>query len=263
MKRSIVLFSFTLCLGSAVCAQQLQMPVSVSANSGSMVSRAPDMQPWKDPAMQHNRLIQQQSPDGVYKMIGNYKVIGNAYLYGQHLKGDLYASEAKAYNIYISYNTFNQDVEFYSSSNPDQPLIKEVGTVDSFTIQEDIAAGLTRSLHFIYGPLIGAKDKVYYQVLCAGERFTVYKRFKSELDYVSTNLGQSDLRQFDLQTEYYYTDNQNKGIKKIKLNKSAVIKEFKSIADLSAIVTDEDFTVNPEETLCKAMGVVNQAKKGF
>ena len=263
MRRIAFFLSCLACVSYNSFCQQLQMPTSLSANSGSMVSRAPDMQPWKDPALQHNRLIQQQTADGVYKLIGPYKVVGNSYLYGQHLKGDLYSTEAKAYNIFISYNTYNQDVEFYSSANPDQPLIKEVGTVDSFTIQEDVAAGITKPIQFIYGPLIGAKDKMYYQVLCNGGRFVVYKRFKSDLDYVGNNLGQTELRQFDLQTEYYYADKESKGIKKIKLNKPAVVKEFKTITDLSEAVKDEDFVINAEEAMCKVVSVVNQHKRSF
>lgn len=263
MHKPFLLLMSLMTFGTISFSQQLGTPTSLSANSGSLVSRAPDMQPWKDPALQHNKLIQQQTSDGLYKLIGPYKVVGNAFLMGEHLKGDMFSSEAQAYNIFVSYNTYNQDVEFYSVSNPDKPLVREAGTLDSFTIQQDIATGIDKPMKFIYGPLLGTKDKNYYQAICSGERFTFYKRYKSDLDYVSNNLGQTELRQFDLQTEYFYSDKEGKGLKKIKLNAVSVTKEFKSVTDLSDKVSDTEFTVNPEGAMCKTIGILNQFKKGF
>ena len=237
---------------------QIIQPVAVSSNSGSMVSRQPDSRAWTDPALNHNKLIQQQTSDGVYKLIGTYKVTGTSYLFGEHNRGDMFATEAKAYNIFISYNTYNQEVEFYSTSNPDQPLVKEPGTVDSFVFQQNIDLGISHPLKFVYGSVLGTKDKYYYLEVCAGNRFSLYKRYKSDLGYSSTNLAQSELRQFDLQFEYYYTDRKTAGIKKIKPNASNVIREFKDIKDLSPIVDNDAFSANPEDAFCKAFGYLNQ-----
>ncbi len=245
-------------------------PVALSANSGSLSGSpdrwgrpAPDSRGWTDPALNHNKLLQQQTSDGMYKLIGPYKVIGSSYLFGEHHKADMYATEAKALNIYISYNTYNQEVEFYSTSNPDKPLLKEPGTVDSFTIHQNIELGITSPLKFVYGSILGSKDKYYFQEVCKGERFNLYKRYKSDMGYSSTNLAQSELRQFDLQYEYYYTDKDGNGVKKIKPNAASVIKEFKNIKDLSGEIKNEDFTTNPEDTFCKAISSLNQVKKGF
>lgn len=228
-----------------------------------MVSRSPDSRGWTDPALNHNKLLQQQTSDGAYKLIGPYKVTGSSYLFGEHHQADMYATEAKALNIYISYNTYNQEVEFYSTSNPDKPLVKETGTVDSFTIHQNNELGITSPLKFVYGSILAAKDKYYYQEVCKGGRFSLYKRYKSDLGYSSTNIAQSELRQFDLQYEYYYTDIQNKSINKIKANAASVIKEFKDIKNLGAEITNEEFTANPETAFCKVMSSLNQASKGF
>lgn len=254
-----------ICFSLLVTRSSAQGPMitSVSANSGSMVSRSPDSRGWTDPALNHNKLLQQQTSDGTYKLIGPYKVIGSSYLFGEHHKADMYATEAKALNIYISYNTYNQEVEFYSTSNPDKPLVKETGTVDSFTIHQNNELGITSPLKFVYGSILGAKDKYYYQEVCKGERFSLYKRYKSDLGYSSTNIAQSELRQFDLQYEYYYTDTKSKGVKKIKANAASVIKEFKETKDLSGEITNDEFTVNPETAFCKAISSLNQAVKGF
>jgi hypothetical protein len=232
--------------------------VGLSENSGRMVSTQPDSRGWTDPALDHNKLLQQQNSDGMYKLIGTYKVVGSSYLFGEHNKADMFATEAKAYNIFISYNTYNQEVEFYTTENPVKPLVKEPGEVDSFIIQQNIELGITRNLKFVFGSILGAKDKYYFQEVCTGGRFNMYKRYKSDLGYVSSNYIQSELRQFDLEVEYYYTDTENKGLKKIKPNAYTVIKEFKDIKDLSGVISIDDFTANPEAAFCKAFEYLNK-----
>jgi len=259
-------FAVVACLGvmfnSSVYGQQPSVN-SVSFGSGLLVTRSPDSRGWTDPALNHTRLIQQKTGDGVYKLIGQYKVVGTQFLYGEHHKGDLFATEAKAYNIFLSYNTYNQELEFYSTSNPDKPLVKEPGEVDSFTIQSDPEMDIINPLKFIYGAHLGTKDKFYYQEVTPGSRFTLYKRYKSELGYVSSNYVQSELRQFDLSYEYYYYDKEKKELKKLKANAGSVIKEFKDITDLSLVVNQDDFDTNKEDALRKAFDALNATRKGF
>jgi len=252
---SIAAFFLLIC--SVASAQQLQHPVALSANSNAMVARAPDSRGWTDPALNHNKLIQQQNGgDGTYKLIGTYKVIGTQFLFGEHHKGDMFAKEAKAYNIYLSYNTYNQ--EFYSTSNPDKSLVREPGTLDSFTIQENINLGIVKPLRFIYGSHLGDKEKYYYQEIYKGEKYSLYKRYKSGLDYVSNNLAQPELRQFDLQYEYYYFNISTNSLKKIKPNATAVIREFRQVKDLSAEINQDMFAINPEDAFRKAFESLNR-----
>jgi|CXWL01.1.fsa_nt_gi hypothetical protein len=213
--------------------------------------------PSADLAINHNRLIREKTGDGVYKQIGIYKVVGTPYLFGEKNKGDLFSTGAKAYNIFLSYNTYNQEVEFYSTSNPDKPLMKEPGEVDSFVILPNTELGIIDPLKFIYGSLLNSTDKSYYQEVYAGKKFGIYKRYRSSLGYVSSNYIQSELRQFDLECEYYYTDDEKKSIKKVKPNASNVIKEFKSIKDLSDIINNNAFTASPDDAFRKAFEYLN------
>jgi len=236
--------------------------IGLSANSGSLVGLpdrygrpAPDSRGWTDPALNHNKLL---INDGVYQQVGTYKVKGSQYLFGQRHQGDVFSPAEKAWNIFISYNTYNQDLEFYSTSNPDKPLTKEPGTLDSFIIHADVDAGIMTAMKFVYGSVLGTKEKNYYQELYKSRRFSLYKRYKSDLGYISTNYADADLRQFDLEYEYYYTDSQGKGVKKIKANSVSINKEFKDIKDLSGDVTNEDFLDNPEAAMRKAFGYLNK-----
>ncbi|MDZ4810298.1 MAG: hypothetical protein SGI96_18825, partial [Bacteroidota bacterium] len=105
--------------------------------------------------MNHNRLVREKTGDGVYKMIGPFKVVGTSYLFGEKNNGNLFSNAAKAYNIFLSYNTYNQELEFYSVSNPDKPLVKEPGEVDSFIILPSTDLGIINPLKFVYGTVIG------------------------------------------------------------------------------------------------------------
>lgn len=212
---------------------------------------------YVDPAISHNRLLREQMGEGVYKLIATYKVIGSSYLFGSKHEGDLFSTDATGYNIHLSYDTYNQHVEFYSKANLDRPLVKEPGTVDSFVLHADQNTGLTSPVKFVYGAHLGTSEKAYFQEIYRGPRYSVYKRYKSELGYVSDNYIQSELRQFDLIYDYFYVDQEKKSIKKIKANASSVIKEFKGVKDLSAVATSEQFFVNPNEALRNVFAYLN------
>ena len=210
-----------------------------------------------DNALNYNRLIIEKTSEGMYKLIGAYKVIGTSYLFGEKNKGNLFSTEAKAFNVFLSYNTYNQEVEFYSTANPDKPLIKETGTVDSFFINSNESLGISSALKFVYGSHLWSSEKAYFKEIYAGKRVSLYKRYKSDLGYVSSNYVQSELRQFDLLYDFFYTDSETKTIKKIKLNSSSINKEFKSIKDVSSTIDNDELSANPEEALKKVFAYLN------
>lgn len=199
----------------------------------------------------------EKTSEGMYKLVGAYKVIGTSYLFGERNKGNLFSTEAAAYNISLSYNTYNQEVEFYSSSNPDKPLIKEPGTIDSFFINSNESLGITATLKFVYGSHLWSSEKAYFKEIYAGKRFSLYKRYKSDLGYVSSNYVQSELRQFDLLYDFFYTDSETKSIKKIKPNSVTINKEFKATKDVSSAINNDELSTNPEEGLRKVFDYLN------
>lgn len=242
---------------SLAVAQVGPQVVSISSNSNTMVTRTPDSRGWTDPALNHNQLLQNQAGEGMLKQIGPYRVQGSSYLFGEHHKGDMYSKEAKALNIYLSYNTYNQELEFYSTSNPNKPLMKEAGEVDSFVLKQNKEVGMEADLKFVYGAQLGVKDKFYFQEVASGATYRLYKRYKSDLTISSTNYIQADLRVFDMQTEYYYAAPGVKGLKKIKPNLSAFTKEFKDVKDISGTVSQDEFSINPEKAMQKLINFLN------
>jgi len=239
---------------SQLISAQITNPVNYTVPAPNYFFK---VDPAPDPALRHNRLLQERSGEGVLQQIGNFKVKGTPYLFGGKTKGNMYSKEAKALNIYLSYHTYDQNVGFTSTSNPDQILIKEPGDLDSFTILADGSLGIHNNARFVFGSLIGSKEKAYYQEIYSGPKFSIYKKYKSELGYVSDNYIQSELRQFDLLVDYFYTDAEKK-LKKIKPNSSIVIKEFKAVADLSGVINDDIFTNNAEEAFRKTFQYLNK-----
>jgi hypothetical protein len=213
---------------------------------------------YVDPATTHNQLLKESTADGVYKLIGPYKVVGSSYLFGEKNYGSVYSPQESASHIRISYNTYNQEVEFLSGDNNSKLLVKSPGTVDSFIFEANHGLGFDEPLKFVYGSTINSGDKYFYKVIYEGPRYSVYKRYKSDLGYVSSNYVQSELRQFDLGYEYYYRDSEKKGLKKLRQNAASVIGELKAIKDITPVFTEEDYNINPEEALRKAFVYLNQ-----
>ena len=227
-----------------------------SAQTGSLdgLGRpAPDARGWTDPALSRSKMLGQ----GKQLIIGSYKVTGSPYLFGERHSADLFTPKEKATGIYINYNTYNQNIEFFSTSNPTEPLVKEIGEVDSFVLRKDSSMLLLNDIRFIYGPLIGSSEKSYFQVIQTGEFFSLYKRYKSELGYPTTNYAQSDLREFDLIAEYFYFDKKQAKFKKIKPNLSSLAKEFKPIKDITPVADKDAFVTEPEEVMKKIINYLN------
>lgn len=199
-----------------------------------------------DAAQSYNRLLIEKNSN-TYFRIYNFKVIGSPYLFGEKHEGSLFAKDGTTHNIFLRYNTFNQEVEFFSKENPLKPLVKAPDGIDSFNFRQNMAEGIAEDLLFIYGLHIGATDKSFYQLLSKGGKFNLYKKYKAELGIVSTNYVQSELRQFNLNYEYFYTVTATKTIKKLKATRNAIIQEFKNVKDLSEEL--ESFNVNPDKAL--------------
>lgn len=215
-------------------------------------------QGWTDPAINHSRLLKQRLGQGHYNIIGVYKVIGIPFLFSGMHKADIYTPKENAFSIDIKYNTYNQEIDFYTTAN-NTPLKKEPGEVDSFIIKKDTISDISQDLKFIYGSILGSTEKDYFQLVVPGSTYSLFKRYKSELGYVSENYVQSELRQFELKTDYFYYDAVKKLLKKLKFNLSNIIKEFRGIKDVAPVASQDEFATNPEEVMRKIVDYLNSA----
>jgi hypothetical protein len=210
-----------------------------------------------DPAQAYNRLLIEKG-NGSYTRVNNYKVTGTCYLYGEKNKGNIFSKTEKGFDILLSYDTYSQNIYFFPTANGGVSFAKEPSSVDSFTIKKSTNANLEEDILFVYGNILGATDKSYYQVILKGEKVNLYKKYSSELGLVTTNIIQSDLRQFNILVDYYYTDSTNKAIKKIKLSARNIAKEFEGIKNLSSFINSDELTVNKEKELIRIFEELNK-----
>lgn len=213
---------------------------------------------WVDPVLNHNRLLREQTGEGMFKMIGPYRVIGTSYLFGERNKGNIYSNEATAVNIQVGYNTYSQEVEFISPSNPGMPLIKSPGEVDSFVFLANQTVGFSSDMRFVYGKHLGSSEKAYFQELSTGPQAGIYKRYKADVAYVSSNYVQSELRQFELLYDYFVFNPATRSLKKVKNSYNSLQKELNAISDVSAVFTSAAFSENPDLALKNAITLINQ-----
>lgn len=212
---------------------------------------------YVDPAAAYLKVMLEKGSEGTYQQIGNFKVIGTSYLYGEKLAGSVFTKTEKSDNTNLSYNTYNQQLDIYLESIG-QTISKTALEVDSFTIFSGKSEFLKNNLLFYSYRHVSPNSKAgFYQVLGTGARYNLYKSYSASLDIVSTNYIQSDLRQFTLEYNFYYLDNKTKEFKKLKLSKKKILDDFKSVLDLTPFLDNNEINNNPELALKKLFSVLN------
>jgi hypothetical protein len=84
-------------------------------------------------------LFQYKSPKNSLPVTGYYqidglRVKGDPFYKPEFILGDMYSSTEMAKNVYIRFDVYYQNVEFISTANKDQILIKAPGDLDSFLL---------------------------------------------------------------------------------------------------------------------------------
>jgi hypothetical protein len=211
---------------------------------------------YLDPALVYQKLMLEKGGEANVQKIGNFKVKGTQYLYGGYQTGDVYFKNGSIKNVSVSYDTYRQLLAIHVGDKG-QSLVKQLNELDSFFLKADQNTSFKTDLKFVNVGQYDSTKKVFLQVVSSGPRFNLYKAYKSDLAIVSENYIQSDLRQFDLNYEYYYIDAKSPGLKKLKQSAKALKKEFGDIKDISSIVNDEGFGRHLEASLMKIFSLIN------
>lgn len=206
-----------------------------------------------EPAQAYNLLDRQNNADKYY-VISNYKVVGSPYLFGGNQTGNIYSSSEKGIEIKLSYNTYLQNIEFSSGW---QTLTKDISDLDSFELNKD-GNNIIENMVFINPKFINSVDKNFFQVITKGGQFNLYKKYSGSLDIVSTNYVQSNLRQFVMVVDYFYLNIKDGSLKKLKVNKKALAKEFSSKTEVSTFLETANLTSNTENALKSLFVFLNE-----
>lgn len=186
--------------------------------------------------------------DQTFTRIGNYKVTGTQYLFGNQVVGDIHTDVQVGKSVAISYNTYNQTLEIPFENGF---LAKKANEVDSFTFLKGDVTFFKEDLHFISTKKFNVKKDFFLLKVFEGPKYSLYKHYFSDLGIVSTNYVQSDLRQFNLKFEYYYFDHNLPEIKlqKLKTNKTTLSKIFSFSNEVLGLIKGDDFDGNKEDYL--------------
>jgi hypothetical protein len=213
---------------------------------------------YTDPVIAYQRILLEKSGEGSYRKIGTFKVIGSPYFWGGEVKGDIFAAKEKGVDVYVDYDTYYQQLEVRNSKQAEK-MNMSLKDVDSFFLFIREESGNKKQFFFINAAFLDKSKKMFVAELFKGQKFALYKSYKSSLGYVSTNYVQSELRQFDMDIEYYYYNQATPGkLKKLKLSDKALIAEFKDIRDITELVKAGDLEKNPESVLFSIFASLNQ-----
>jgi hypothetical protein len=194
-----------------------------------------------------------------YYQIGGYRVKGNPYYKEDFILGDIYSATEIAKGIYLRYDIYNQKAEFISSSNPDEILVKEPGDLDSFLLYKNGKNKvIVEDIKFVYATTIGASGKAYYSSLFNGTKYSLFKKYVSELVVPLDPTGRPDSRVFENRVEYWYRNESTKEFKKVNASVAAVKKEFAEVKDLSEVLKGGNMFSKPDEAMIKAFTYLNE-----
>ena len=181
-----------------------------------------------------------------YIRIGGYRVKGSPYLFSQNVHGYIFLTKNNGVATELAYDTYNQQLQFYIPETQ-QTGTEKLEDVDSFYISKDENT-VKQNMVFINARIIDPSKKYFLQKLVGGNKYSLYKLNKSELQIPSDNYVESDLREFDLEQQYFYLEKGGKALKKIKPSFRFLKNEFKDVT-IDNMVNDAELSNDPDIAL--------------
>lgn len=181
---------------------------------------------------EYNKLLM-QNWSGKYFQIGNYKVKGSPYLYGESVPGELVLeddTESKHSNMY--YDLYNQEV----GVNIDNTFVKLDKDISEFRFAVPKKYGSGQLVFKRVGLYNEHKLKGYFNVLADNQgKYAFLRYFSVALMSDASDMMNKDLKVFQQNYDYYIYNYKDKSLKKVKLRSkdiTRVIEEAKSLSNL-------------------------------
>jgi hypothetical protein len=161
-----------------------------------------------------------------FKRIGNYKVKGNSYLLMGANVSDLFTTLGFGVNMPLVFDTYTQEVSIMQENKTD--IIKlSLEELDSFFVKIDNDKKFAQPAFFINASKMEAGRKMYLQRLTSGAKYSLYKSYRAELRPAALDVAQTNVKEFEITSEYFYLDNETKKtFIKIKPNTASLKKQF-------------------------------------
>lgn len=152
-----------------------------------------------------------------FRTVGTYKVKGNSFLLKGNNVSDIFTTLGYGVNLGLVFDTHTQHV---AVMQPDKTSVIDLAfdEIDSFYLKIDYSNKLKGPVMFRNMTLIDPSLQFYMQELVNGRNYKLYKSYYSELINASTNIAQTNLKEFEIRSDYYYIDCTQEGpLKPIKI----------------------------------------------
>jgi hypothetical protein len=194
-----------------------------------------------DPVGQFNRHVIENWKDDYYR-IGQYKVRGTPYLFGESFPGTLTFKGGAKSNANILYDLYNQK----AGADVKNSILESDLAVDEFTIILPAKFGGTTLLFKNTDAYGNASLKNYFNVLEDGAKVSLLKIFKIKLLSDPSNMMDKDLKIFEQYYEYYIFNKNTKELNKIKLKQKDISKQLGDDPFVKNFLATGDFDLTKE-----------------
>lgn len=190
-----------------------------------------------------------------YKRVGAFKVKGNSLVLEGNNVTDLYSSLGPGANLPLVFDAYSQDLSIMLA-NRTEVVKLTFDEVDSFIVKVDTDKKYLEPTMFLNAYKLDPSKKMYMQRLATGPKYSLFKSFFTELRPAASDLAQTNVREFEIVSEYYYLPAKGTEFIKIKKNAKAIKKLFESEKD-SIEKLEKNFDQNFEPTLVTFFEALN------
>lgn len=186
-----------------------------------------------------------------YRNVGIYKVKGNSYLMKGNNVSDLFSILGYGTNLALVYDTYTQQV---AVMQPDKKSVINLSMdeVDSFYLKVDNDKLLTGPMMFKNMTKIDPSVKSYMQELVRGGKYSLYRSYYADMKNAAMDVAQTNLKEFEIRSDYYFIDNTKgteKKLVKIKGNLKNLKEYFKNDTDALQVLNNNSLPVDQKLTL--------------
>ena len=174
-----------------------------------------------DPVGQFNRHVVENWKDE-YLRIGQYKVRGTPYLFGESFPGTLTFKGGVKNNTKILYDLYNQK----AGADVNNSILESDLAIDEFSISLPAKFGGNTLLFKSTDAYGNTSLKNYFNVLEDGAKASLLKIFKIKLVSDPSNMMDKEQKIFEQYYEYYLYNKTTKELNKIKLKEKDFAKQL-------------------------------------
>lgn len=199
-----------------------------------------------DPVGQFNKHIV-ENWKGEYIRIGQYRVKGTPYLFGESFPGTLTFKGGVKTDTKIRYDLYNQKAGADVKNN----ILESDQVLEEFSISLPAKFG-GNTLLFKSSELFGNSSlKNYFNVLEDGSKVSLLKIFKIKLVSDPSNMMDKETKIFEQYYEYYLYNKSTKELSKSKLKEKDIAKQLNDEEFVKDFITKSELDVSKETDVIK------------